>query len=123
MDIGTCPKLHAEEWKIKYEESEDKFRFDSILEQELMSYISDADKRIKVIFILTSYSHGLIYWILFPLLSAHNSELACGLRKTNQMDPTILKHIQTCYDFKQKQIVSQQRQRLRGMKVKSTKLR
>jgi len=65
MDIGTCPKLHAEEWKIKYDESDDKYRFDSVLEQELMSYISDADKKssnnwLFIALNLSSYSNSIL---------------------------------------------------------------
>jgi len=49
-DLGACSDIHSEEFKLKYEESDQNSRYDAILERELLKYISDADKKIAVFF-------------------------------------------------------------------------
>ena len=47
MEMGVCQLVHDDALKAKFEESDDKYMYDTYLDRQLSSYISDAEKRIK----------------------------------------------------------------------------
>lgn len=48
MDEGPCPKVHSENLKAQFQKSRDVHMFDSLIEREFNSRISEADRVIKV---------------------------------------------------------------------------
>lgn len=47
MDIGPCNLMHAEELRAQYEQSRDSLLYEPRLERELLSYVSEADRKIR----------------------------------------------------------------------------
>ena len=51
MDLGACPKIHSDDFKRQFETSTSSGRFrqqyESKLEKELLTYVTDADRKIK----------------------------------------------------------------------------
>ena len=49
MDLGLCEKIHSEDLKCDFERNPvEKSQYEAMLERELTSYISEADRKIKV---------------------------------------------------------------------------
>jgi hypothetical protein len=49
MELGSCSKIHSDDLKREYEKTlRDRSRYEEIAERELMTYISEADRKIKV---------------------------------------------------------------------------
>lgn len=49
MDLGQCTKFHTEEFKRQFEENlQDFIYYENLLEKELLGYLQEADKKIKV---------------------------------------------------------------------------
>jgi hypothetical protein len=49
MDLGPCSKFHTEEFKFAFENNvKDLIYYENILEKEILFYLSEADKKIKV---------------------------------------------------------------------------
>lgn len=68
MDMGACPKIHSDDFKRQFETSSSpsttrlRQQFESKLEKELLTYVNDADRKIKVSVISTCQctSHFLL---------------------------------------------------------------
>jgi hypothetical protein len=49
MDLGFCEKIHSDDLKEDFERNpREKAEYESLLERELISFITEADRKIKV---------------------------------------------------------------------------
>lgn len=49
MDLGFCEKVHSDDLKEEFERNpREKLQYEALLERELISFISEADRKIKV---------------------------------------------------------------------------
>lgn len=52
MDMGNCSLIHSDELKLKYEKTareRDRIDYEDKAERELMSFVTEVDRKIKVI--------------------------------------------------------------------------
>lgn len=53
MDLGPCPKFHTDEFKSSLQSNFNDYEYyENLLEKELLSYLADVDKKIKVSFMM-----------------------------------------------------------------------